>query len=284
MKKFHMAVIILITLLTLFLLYNKLAFINVIVKFDRLEPFERQMNVYFKGFKIGKTTKIYPDKDYQNTYLNMRLYKGKINLPANSTVKINKIKAGSYVDVLYPDNPTLRRLKNNDEIKGIITKDINSLFDGKLSDEDIDVIVDDAAGLVENASTAVDNLNGIFLEIKGILQDVRPDIKQVSSNLAITSYNLRKSSEIINDAIGGETAQSSFENVADTVENIKKITENIDGITKQIDNVTVPLTNNVLCETQGTMSNVNEISKGLKNTLKKQFGFGRIIFGRPVDK
>lgn len=284
MKKLHMTTIILFIIFILFLLYNRLAFINIVVKFDALEPFDRQMNVYFKGFKIGRTTKIYPDADYKNTYLNLRLYRGKINLPVNSTVKIRKIKAGSYVDVLYPDNPSLRKLRNNDEIKGFITKDINSLLEGKLSDEDLDVIVDDAASLIESANNAIKSLDGVFIEIKGILQDVRPDIKQVSKNLVITSSNLQKTSEEIKNVAGGNSVKDSFSNIEGTTQNLKVITENIGDITKQIDEITVPLTNSVLCETNETMGNVNDISKGLKKTLEKHFGFGRIIFGRPVSE
>lgn len=283
MKKFHVIIIILITLLTLFLLYNKLAFMNIIVKFDELEPFEKQMAVYFKGFRIGKTTKIYPDKDYQNTYLKLRLYRGKVNLPSNSTVKIRKIKAGSYVDVLYPNEPTLSRLKDNDEIKGTISKDIAELIENKLNGGELDLIVDDTANLIENANTAIVSLNEIFIQVRDTIEEIRPDIVKIVSNFADTSSNLKNTSETINLAINSDNAKTSFLNITDTTENIKLITENIEDITKQIDDVTMPITNSVLCETQQTMKNVNEISFGLKNTLKKQFGFGRLIFGRPVS-
>lgn len=284
MARLRTIMIILITLITLFLLYAKFAFINIVVKFDELEQFEKQMNVYFKGFKIGKTTKIYPDADYQNTYLNMRLYRGKINLPSNATVKIRKVHSGTYVDVIYPDNPSLTKLRENDEIKGFITKDINELLQEKFNNENIDVIVDDAASLIDNASKAIESLNGIFVEVRGVITDVRPDIKVVASNIAQTSINLRKTSLIVKNMVEADPTKQSFLNIIDSTKNIKEITTNIEDITQQINNVTIPLTNNVLCETQGIMSNVNEISTGVKNTLKKHFGFGRLFFGKPVSK
>ena len=284
MRKYFILITFLLLSVVAFLLYNYFMYIEVIVKFDELEPFDKKMNVYFKGFQIGKTIKIYPDKDFQNTYLKIRLRRREITLPSNSTVKIRKIKSGSYVDILYPDNPSLTDLKNNDVIKGIITKDINSFLEGKFQDENMDDIVDDAASLVENANVAIKSLNDIFVEVKGVIQDIRPDIKLAASNIAIASQNLTEASQTINNAIGSDTAKSSVNNIADTTKNIKDITENINDITKQIDEVILPVTNNVLCQTQGTMSNVNEISNGLKNTLKKRFGFGRVLFGSPVSE
>ena len=283
MKKANFIIIFFIFILILILLYNRLAYMNIIVKFDELEPFDKQMNVYYKGFKIGKTTKIYPDKEYQNTYLKIRLNKGKINLPENSKVRIKKSKSGGYVNIIYPDAPSLKKLRNNDILNGTITKDINSILEGKFTDQDIDMIVDDAASLIDNANGTLQKLSGIFDEVLSILQDVHPDIKIATSNLAQTSVNLKKSSEIMHSALAGDTAKISFQNIADTTENIRQITENIEDITNQINNVTIPLTNNVLCETKETMSDVSEISSGLKNTLRKQFGIGRLLFGRPVS-
>ena len=100
----------------LFFLYNKLSYMDVLVRFDELEPFERQMPVYFKGFKMGKTTKIFPDDDFQNTYLKLRLKKSKMKFPSNISVNIKMKKNGGYVNILYPNEPTLKKLKENDVI------------------------------------------------------------------------------------------------------------------------------------------------------------------------
>ena len=69
MRKLVVIILILLSAVAVWFAYQKLAYLNILVKFDDLEPFERKMNVYYKGFKIGKTTKIFPDKDYKNTYL-----------------------------------------------------------------------------------------------------------------------------------------------------------------------------------------------------------------------
>lgn len=276
MKKLHIIILILIIFLSLFLLYNRLTYMDVIVKFDDLEPFDRQMPVYFKGFKIGKTTKIYPDKDYQNTYLKLKLKSSKINFPSNVSVNIKKKKIGGYVNIIYPDAPSLTKLKNDDVIKGILTKDINSILEDTVTGDDIATLVDDTTGLMENANNAVNSLNEIFVEIREIIADSRNDIKTATSNLAKTTKNLEEMSRSLSDTVQSDSVSNSIKNIED-------ITENLSGATSQIDNTTIPMVNGVLCQTQSITANVNEITCGVKNTLKKHFGLGRLLFGKPVN-
>lgn len=283
MKKIHIILIIILVFCLFAFLYNRYAFINIIVKFDELEPFEKQMNVYFKGFKVGRTTKIYPDKDYKNTYLKLKLNANKVNFPSNISVKIKKKKTSGYVSIIYPEDPSLISLKNNDEIKGIITKDINSLLDDKFSGDDIDVIVDDATNLIESANTAVQNLSDIFVEIKDLIADCSPDIKIAAKNLSNTTTNLEKISDNLSVSLDSNTVSSSVGNIKDTTENIKEITSNLSEITNQIDKTTLPIVNSVLCQTQMTIKNVDEITDGIKNTLKKRMGLSRMLFGKPLS-
>lgn len=283
MKKIYIVLIIIFIVFSIIFLYNRFAFINIIVKFDELEPFEKQMNVYYKGFKVGRTTKIYPDKDYINTYLKLKLKASKVNFPSNITVRINKKKSNGYVSILYPDDPSLIKLKNNDQVKGIITKDINSLLDEKFSGDDIDVIVDDATNLIESANTAVQNLSDIFVEIKDLIADCSPDIKIAAKNLSNTTTNLEKISDNLSVSLDSNTVSSSVGNIKDTTENIKEITSNLSEITNQIDKTTLPIVNSVLCQTQMTIKNVDEITDGIKNTLKKRMGLSRMLFGKPLS-
>ena len=111
MNKIYILLLTLTLGLLSFFLYNKFAYLNIVVKFDDLEPFERQMNVYYKGFKVGKTVKIYPDKEYTNTYLKLKIYPSDINLPNNITAKINKTKTKEYINIIYPESPSLKKNK-----------------------------------------------------------------------------------------------------------------------------------------------------------------------------
>ncbi len=276
MRKLVIIILILLSAVAVWFAYQKLAYLNILVKFDDLEPFERKMNVYYKGFKIGKTTKIFPDKDYKNTYLRLKIHPHDIKLPENITARIQKKQTGGYVDIIYPDSPSLTRIKNNVIIKGKLTKDINSVLNEKLGEEGIEEIITNASGLIENANTAVQSLNGIFTDVRAILNDIRPEINYAAKNLALTTKNIKEMSTNLNSSMDKETMEN-------TVKNIEQTTKNINEITYQIDSVSLPMVNSVICETNSTMKNVEEITGGVKNTLKKHLGLGRVIFGRPIS-
>ncbi len=280
MRKLVIIIILTAAIISGYYMYQKLAYLNILVKFDELEPFEKQMNVYYKGFKIGKTTKIYPDKDYKNTYLRLKIHPHNIKLPENITAKIQKKQKGGYVNIIYPDSPSLTNIKNNVVIPGKISKDISAL----LESEGIEEIVNNVSGLLDNANNAVVSLNGVFTEVHGILVEIRPDIKKSVSNLAKTTSHLEKVSADLSSSLDKKTVDNSINNIEETTLNIKEITSNINGITEQVENSTMPVINGVLCETHSTVNNVKEITGGVKHTLQKHFGLGRLMFGRPISK
>ena len=273
MKKLILFISLILVSIFLYFVYEYFSYTNILVKFDELEPFEKQMNVYFKGFKVGKTTKIYPNDDYTNTFLKVKLKAKQSHFPSNIKVNIKKKKSGGYVDILYPDEPTLARLKNNDIIQGLITRDISSLMES----ENIEDIVDDAGSLIENASIAVQTLNGIFVEIRSLISDNRNNINIAVKNLTDATYNLENMTKELNKTFSRNEINASINNIEQTTQNIKEITQ-------QIDTTTVPIVNSTLCETYSTVRNANEITSGVKKTLKKNMGLGRLLFGKPISK
>ncbi len=254
------------------LLYNKLAFLNLVVKFDDLEPFDKQMNVYYKGFKIGKTTKIYPDEDYKNTYLKLKIHPHDIKLPNNITARIKKSTLNNYISIEYPDSPSLSNIKNYDEIKGKVSKDITSALN-----DNVDTIVDDATTLLESANSTIQNLGDVFTQVNEILTDIRGDIKLASSSLAKTTANLENMSKKLDKSL-------SEDDVSNSIKNIEETTKSIQEITTQIDKTTMPIINSTLCETNATVRNVKEITGGIKHTLQKRMGLGRVLFGKPINE
>ena len=272
MKKFVFTVLILFIIAIAFFIYEAVSYTTVVAKFNDLEPFEKQMNVYFKGFKIGKTTNIFPNDDYTNTYLKIKLKAKKAKFPKNIWINIKKKKTGGYVEIEYPDNPSLFKLKNNDEISGFITKDIDSLFEG----ENMQDIISDAGTFVENASIAVQNINGILIEVRNIISDNRRNINLIVKNFTDISSNLKNISISLNNTLSNQSINSSLNNIGDATENIKQITA-------QVDSTTIPIVNRILCETYSTSKNAKEITGGVKNTLKKRMGLSRLMFGRPIS-
>ena len=268
MKKFIILLILIIAIGTGFYIYDRFTHKNVVIKFEDLEPLEKKLPVYLKGFRIGKTTKIYPSNDFENTYVNIKLKSKHLNLPKNVTAKIIKGKIGSYINIVYPESPSIARLKENDEIVGKRTKDLNNLINERFIDEELEGIVENATNLIENANIAVQNLGVIFKQISEIITETRPEINKSMKNLTISTTNLKEVSKKINNGI-------SQDNITNSIENIEEITN-------QINNETIPTVNSILCETNEASRNVKEITKGIKKTLKERMGLAKFLFGRPV--
>ena len=268
MNKIYIFILIITFGILVFFLYNKFAYLNIIVKFDELEPFERQMNVYYKGFKVGKTVKIYPDKDYKNTYLKLKLSPSNINLPNNITAKINKLKTKEYISIIYPESPSIKKIKNDDIIKGNISKDLNSLLNESVGKDEIDEIVEETSSLIGSANNTIQNLNDIFIEIKEIVVNSKKDIKIATNNLAKTTINLEQATKKLNNSINSEEISTSINNLEETTKNISEVTE-------QINKTTLPLANSIICDGK-------EITNGIKNTLKQRMGILKIMFGKPI--
>ena len=226
------------------------------------------MNVYYKGFKVGKTTKIYPDEDYLHTYLKLKIKPHNIKLPNNIAARIKLNKNKEYISLIYPESPALKKIKNYDEIKGYISKDINSILNESIDENDVDEIIDETSSLLESANTAIQNLNNIFVEISEIVDNSKKDIKIATTNLAKTTSNLEKISSKLNNDISGDEINSSLKNIEDTTKNITEITE-------QINRTTIPIVNSIACDGK-------EITNGVKTTLKSRMGLFKLMFGRPI--
>lgn len=277
MNKIYVTILLIIITIIGYLLYNKLAFLSIIVKFDELEPFERKMNVYYKGFKVGETTKIFPDKNYKNTYLRLKLFPHDIKLPNNIIAKINKTNKKEYISLIYPDAPSIKEIKNDDEIKGCISKDLQSILKNSINEDDVDIILDETSSLIENANATIQSLNSIFQELNSIIIDSKSDIKEAIRNLAKITKNLEETTGKLNKSIKEDDLNSSLNNIYKTTNEIKETTENINNITKQIDKVTMPIVNSIACDTK-------EISNGVKRTLKKRLGLMKLLVGKPIKE
>ena len=104
MKKLYIIILILVCIVTFYFFYNKVAFLNVIVSFDELEPFDKKLPVYYKGYKIGKSGKIFPDKDYVKTYVKLKITPSDIKLPSNVTARIEKSDSKDFINIIYPND------------------------------------------------------------------------------------------------------------------------------------------------------------------------------------
>ena len=251
-----------IVILTGMFIYNTFFFLRISVKFEDLEPFNGNIPVYYKGFKIGSSDKI----------------------PQNIKAALKTSDNKQYIKILYPDSPTVARLKQGNIIEGKYNKNLDNIIDDTLNGENGEDIMGSASNLMENANNTVTSLGNVFDEITGILQDIRPHVKVSVANIEKTTTHLSNVADNLDNALGRTPTKNSVDNIEATTENLKKMTSDLNYITTQIDEVSVPIINSILCDTNYEMKNTKEITHGIKCTLKKKMGMMKLFFGKPMDK
>ena len=102
------------------------------VQFEEARPIRHRMSVYYKGFRIGRTIRMRPSKDYRTTLLTVALNPQDLKLPINVTARLNREKKRwrehDFIEIIYPDSPSLYYLKDGDVIKGNTVVDLDSFI------------------------------------------------------------------------------------------------------------------------------------------------------------
>ena len=257
--------------------------LKVTAVFDELEPFPHNINVYYKGFRLGRSTRIYPSKDFTQTYVDMNLHMDNFSLPDNITAKVKTKNKRDYIELIYPDMPSVRYLKNHDKIKG--TKGVNfaSFIQDQADSGGLDDLSENLSETVEDAGETMKALTDLFHTANDILVDLRPSLKESGENLALASRNLASISIELNNSTGQKRLDNTFSNIELITKNLELTTANTALLTKRADSETVALLNCLISNANKMVLNINDIIKGFKVTLSKRFAGMRLIFGKPLE-
>ncbi len=299
MKK-ALKIILIFVLILAALLFIVRSFDNVYVTavFDELEPFPNNLNVYYKGFKLGRSLRVYPSKDFKSTRIDMVLNARNLSLPGNVTAKVKSKNKHDYIEIIYPDEPMLANLKNRSVIQGKKGLNIASYISDSADSGDLDEIKENLNTTIQAAGETMEALTGMLKIGTDILTDLRPSLKSAGENLAVTTQNLAEVSAELNASTKPKRLKNSFENIELITSNIERSTRNFElvssnavNITNQVNSDTARLTNcvikninTVVCNINDVINNIDDIVKGFKTTLSKRFGGARIIFGTPLEK
>lgn len=265
--------------------------LHVTAVFDELEPFPHNINVYYKGFRLGRSTKVYPSKDFTQTYVDMNLHMDDFSLPDNITAKVKTKNKRDYIELIYPDAPSITYLKNNSRIKGVKGVNITSFIQDQADAGNFDDLADNLSETVEDAGETMKALTDLFHTANDILTDLRPLIKESGENLAVTTRNLTVASDnIANISIGlnrsakPQILDNTFSNIELITRNLELTTSNTALLTKRVDSETTALLNCLIKNVNTVILNINDIIKGFKSTLSKRFAGMRLIFGKPINE
>ena len=96
MKKRYFILAIFI-IITLFYLFYIIGTTKIRIIFEDLEPLKHNIPVYYNGFKLGRTTNIYPSKDYKSTMIDIRITLKNLELPANISAILRRKEGKSQI-------------------------------------------------------------------------------------------------------------------------------------------------------------------------------------------
>ena len=274
-------------------LYN----MHITAVFSDLEPFPKNLNVYYKGFKLGRTVRVHPSKDFTDTHVEMILNAKNLSLPDNTTAKMKSKNKKDYIELEYPDAPSITFLKNHSIIQGKKSLNIVVYIDKQAEAGGLDEIKENLNNTVASAGDTLDALTELFGTANDILKDLRPSLKITAENLSETSRNLKETSEEINLSLKPRRLNNSIANIEQTTKNIERTTKNLETASSDITKTTAHVNsdtvniidcvianiNTIIDNINIVINNTNDIVKGFQQTLNKRFAGMRIIFGKAVE-
>ncbi len=284
----------LIFILVLIVIANYLNHTYIKAEFNKMDPIPSKMGVYYKGYKLGSTSRLRISKDFKKTYLYITLNQRGLHLPKNIRVKIKKYdNETKYVDIIYPKRPMIRYIRTGDTIKG----DTGFIFSGisDINQAHIDDLSEKGGDLLSSAKKTTDSLTEMFDLVTDILGENRENIlnsttslKNGMKNLEQTTQNMKAMSNKINDGITKQNIQNSTKNIEQMTSNFANSSKDFISITGNFNKtssdffVLVPKLSTLIDVVQMSICNVNDIILGLKKTLQQKWGGARIIFGKPI--
>lgn len=284
----------LIFILVLIVIANYLNHTYIKAEFNKMDPIPSKMGVYYKGYKLGSTSRLRISKDFKKTYLYITLNQRGLHLPKNIRVKIKKYdNETKYVDIIYPKRPMIRYIRTGDTIKG----DTEFIFSGisDINQAHIDDLSEKGGDLLSSAKKTTDSLTEMFDLVTDILGENRENIlnsttslKNGMKNLEQTTQNMKAMSNKINDGITKQNIQNSTKNIEQMTSNFANSSKDFISITGNFNktssdfSVLVPKLSTLIDVVQMSICNVNDIILGLKKTLQQKWGGARIIFGKPI--
>jgi len=276
-------VIIFLTVLALFYLFYLIGTTKITVVFEELEPFNHNLPVYYKGFKLGHTTKVRPGPDFRTTHVDLRIVLKNLHLPANTSAILRRKDKHDYIELEYPDAPYIQKLKYGDSIQGHLGVNFENFLQNQAQSGGLDEIKDNVNKTVVSAGQTFEALTGMLYVLTDILNDVRPSIKKTVNNFEIASGNIADVSENLQKTVQKGYIDTTLDNFSKTSGNLVITTENFSGFSTSLNKQSSVLTNCLLKRLNLLVANINEIVIGVGNTLKKRFGGIRLFLGKSIS-
>lgn len=254
----------------------------VIIRFDELGFVSKNMNAYYNGFKIGKIISVEPDKDFQHVIAKLRFTHKEINLPQNTTVKMQSFPSGElYLEFVYPESPSLKPITRGTVLQGLARYNVEEFMQGQNVSGMTDIVSLHVIRTLKATEIANHEIKMFFQNASSLVNENRDGVKksvdnteQMTANLAQAAANLNDLSEKLDNAVDEKALKQTTSNVKETTDNVVKLTKDLDKAVENIDDT--------VCEIHEAASHLTAITSGVNETLSKKMGGMRVIFGTPT--
>lgn len=294
MNNLKIILVLLLVIGAISFLFDYLNHTYIKAEFNKMDPMPSKMGVYYKGYKLGSTTKLKISKDFKTTYLYIKLNQRGLQLPKNISAKIkNYDKDIKYVDIIYPSAPMVRYIRTGDTIKGESGFTISGISD--INQAHLDDLSEKGGSLLSSATKTTDSLTELFTLVTDILKENRENIlsstthlKNGMANLENSTFNLKNMSQKIDNGITEQNIKNSSSNIEQMTSNFANSSKEFISISGNFNksssdfSILVPKLSTLIDGVQLVVCNINEIVVGVKKTLQQHLGGARIIFGKPM--
>ena len=264
-------------------MFYLLGTIKITARFRELEPFRHNISVYYKGFRLGKTTKVHPGEDYQKTMIDMLIKNKGVQLPANTEIILRRKDKKDYIELVYPDAPYIERLKHGAIIDGHLGVNFENFLEDQARNGGLDEIKENVNNTVKSAGETFEALTMMLNVMTDILNDVRPSIDEAVENLNISSKNLERMSDTLRKSVDKGYIDTALYNLQETSGNLVVTTKNFGGFSDNLNKQSSVLVNSLLERLNTLVCNINQIVVGIGETLKKRFGGIRLFMGKAIN-
>lgn len=261
--------IIALQVLLFFLIQPQMRFI---IQFDSIPAtsnpfFPFSINVHYRGFKVGRVTKIKLSQDQKHILFYVNIYYKGLIIPTNSLLiyKNENIYGKRYIDINYPEVPTAEYIQNGDTIDGVAAAeridqylvneikkgetgkllqnlyDISEILKRNLSNKNVCTLMGQSAG---DLSTILGSLKQVTQD-KSFANDLRTTVK-------CSSCSLKQVSKILGDRQINQCIRTAPKTILATCNNLDRVGEDVKTMTKIL-----PSVNSNLVSTNETLNDVN---------------------------
>ena len=160
----------LLIIITLFYLFYIIGTTKITIHFKDLEPLKHHLPVYYNGFKLGHTTKVYPSKDYKSTMVDIRIVTKNLKLPANTTATLRRKDKKDYIELEYPNAPYIAHLHHKDIIEGYLGINFEHYLQDQAENGGLDEIKANVNQTIKSAGQTFDALTQMINKIDKVQQ------------------------------------------------------------------------------------------------------------------